>query len=443
MGNQWETNKDYEISWQEISGHGREGNPWDLAEAVYQKTLSNRARCKQGLLVFYLRLRLEMLVKKCGMKIVNSAKPKPEKQMKILKTHERTSRWKIFWMTRTMETIWMRSRRAIATLPLFQYIMHRFEIWMPRLTQVKPTNTARSHGKKFKVTVEKKTTRILGNFGWAYMQLRDYTAAKDVYWKAQVIEPEGMLANIKCMIQVGFRGEASVGDAYNQIWFVKPEEKMKLLKKTRKIKDCKETLYVAGSNISRSQHSKETSLEYLSNSVDKCSHRMPEVSRRTSSSIITRRSASHELPLLKALQSVAKKHKRGIVMLLSGLPQMTSDIISVYQFLDEENGGGNEKLRRYFNKVVGCLDGKMIWPYQGFLQHCFSFRAKTRKLQKVVSVLQVRLWLEMLIKKCGMKKAVKSVKPKETYETPEKHERWKIFWMRTTMGLYGCGVVWP
>ncbi|KAG7556131.1 hypothetical protein ISN44_As11g021990 [Arabidopsis suecica] len=38
MGNQWETNKDYEISWQEISGHGREGNPWDLAEAVYQKT---------------------------------------------------------------------------------------------------------------------------------------------------------------------------------------------------------------------------------------------------------------------------------------------------------------------------------------------------------------------------------------------------------------------
>ncbi|CAH8271909.1 unnamed protein product [Arabidopsis lyrata] len=52
---------------------------------------------------------------------------------------------------------------------------------------------------------------------------------------------------------------------------------------------------------------------------------------------------------------------------------------------------------------------------------------------------KVRLWLEMLIKKCGMKKAVKSGKPKETYETPEKQERWKIFWMRTMMGLYGCG----
>ncbi|CAH8271908.1 unnamed protein product [Arabidopsis lyrata] len=83
-----------------------------------------------------------------------------------------------------------------------QMMNHFEQIWMPRITKVKPTNTARSHGKKFMVTVEKKTTRILGNFGWAYMQLRDYTAAKDVYWKAQVIEPEGMLANIKCMVEI-------------------------------------------------------------------------------------------------------------------------------------------------------------------------------------------------------------------------------------------------
>ncbi|KAG7556132.1 hypothetical protein ISN44_As11g022000 [Arabidopsis suecica] len=340
-----------------------------------------------------------------------------------------------------------------------QTMNHFEQIWMPRLTQVKPTNTARSHGKKFKVTVKKKTTRILGNFGWAYMQLRDYTAAKDVCSK----EWNNLF---KAKIQVGFRGEASVGDAYNQIWFVKPEEKMKLLKKTRKIKDRKETLYVAGSNISRSQHSKETSLK------------------------TSRRSASHELPLLKALQSVAKKHKRchsrekpktgsrnRLVEIIKSFAWHRDASFSYLCFKrDEENGGGNEKLRRYFNKVVGCLDGKMIWPYQGFLQHCFSFRAKTRKLQKCLRKqknlfkAKVRLWLEMLIKKCGMKKAVKSVKPKETYETPEKHERsrnvrrsiyaagsninrsqhsketsskWKIFWMRTTMGLYGCRVVWP
>ncbi|EFH62871.1 hypothetical protein ARALYDRAFT_893498 [Arabidopsis lyrata subsp. lyrata] len=75
----------------------------------------------------------------------------------------------------------------------------------------KPTNTTRSHGRKFQVTVEKETSRILmlikkcgmkivnsakpveqmkllintkGNFGWAYMQLKDYTTAKDVYLKA-------------------------------------------------------------------------------------------------------------------------------------------------------------------------------------------------------------------------------------------------------------------
>ncbi|KAL0763558.1 hypothetical protein Bca101_079709 [Brassica carinata] len=35
----------------------------------------------------------------------------------------------------------------------------------------KPMKTARSHGKKFRVTVEKETCRILGNLGWAYMQL--------------------------------------------------------------------------------------------------------------------------------------------------------------------------------------------------------------------------------------------------------------------------------
>ncbi|CAL9231215.1 unnamed protein product [Arabidopsis halleri] len=110
---------------------------------------------------------------------------------------------------------------------------------------------------------------------------------------------------------------------------------------------------------------------------------VPEVSRRTSSSIITRRSASHELPLLKALQSVAKKHKRGVC----GLKP-------------------REELHENLKSMV-CL---LKLPEENKK----SFQSKG-----------VRLWLEMLIKKCGMKKAVKSVKPKETYETPEKHERFK------------------
>ncbi|KAH6768389.1 Tetratricopeptide repeat superfamily protein [Perilla frutescens var. frutescens] len=59
----------------------------------------------------------------------------------------------------------------------------------------KPTKTARSHGKKFQVTVKQETSRILGNLGWAYMQLMNYTAAEVVYRKAQEIDPD---ANKAC-----------------------------------------------------------------------------------------------------------------------------------------------------------------------------------------------------------------------------------------------------
>ncbi|KAH6786800.1 Tetratricopeptide repeat superfamily protein [Perilla frutescens var. hirtella] len=59
----------------------------------------------------------------------------------------------------------------------------------------KPTKTARSHGKKFQVTIKQETSRILGNLGWAYMQLMNYTAAEVVYRKAQEIDPD---ANKAC-----------------------------------------------------------------------------------------------------------------------------------------------------------------------------------------------------------------------------------------------------
>ncbi|CAH8283006.1 unnamed protein product [Eruca vesicaria subsp. sativa] len=74
----------------------------------------------------------------------------------------------------------------------------------------KPTKTARSHGKKFQVTVEKETSRILGNLGWAYMQLKDYTSAETVYRKAQVIEPDANKAcNLcSCLIKQGKLNEA-------------------------------------------------------------------------------------------------------------------------------------------------------------------------------------------------------------------------------------------
>ncbi|XP_043720454.1 protein SULFUR DEFICIENCY-INDUCED 1-like [Telopea speciosissima] len=59
----------------------------------------------------------------------------------------------------------------------------------------KPTKTARSHGKKFQVSIKQETSRILGNLGWAYMQQMNYVAAEVVYRKAQWIDSD---ANKAC-----------------------------------------------------------------------------------------------------------------------------------------------------------------------------------------------------------------------------------------------------
>ncbi|PHT48752.1 Protein SULFUR DEFICIENCY-INDUCED 1 [Capsicum baccatum] len=66
----------------------------------------------------------------------------------------------------------------------------------------KPTKTARSHGKKFQVTIKQETSRILGNLGWAYMQQTNYAAAEIVYQKAQQIDPDANKACNLCLCLV-------------------------------------------------------------------------------------------------------------------------------------------------------------------------------------------------------------------------------------------------
>ncbi|EEF44259.1 conserved hypothetical protein [Ricinus communis] len=63
----------------------------------------------------------------------------------------------------------------------------------------KRTKTARSHGKKFQVTIKQETSRILGNLGWAYMQQGSYLAAEVVYRKAQSIDPDANKACNLCL----------------------------------------------------------------------------------------------------------------------------------------------------------------------------------------------------------------------------------------------------
>ncbi|CAI9768696.1 unnamed protein product [Fraxinus pennsylvanica] len=74
----------------------------------------------------------------------------------------------------------------------------------------KPTKTARSHGKKFQVSVRQEIARILGNLGWVYMQKGNYMAAEVVYRKAQMIDPEANKAcNLcHCLMKQGRNEEA-------------------------------------------------------------------------------------------------------------------------------------------------------------------------------------------------------------------------------------------
>ncbi|PIA36186.1 hypothetical protein AQUCO_03400239v1 [Aquilegia coerulea] len=74
----------------------------------------------------------------------------------------------------------------------------------------KPTKTARSHGKKFQVSVKQETSRILGNLGWAYMQQTNYVAAEVVYRKAQIIDPD---ANKACNLGLCLMKQTRYDDA--------------------------------------------------------------------------------------------------------------------------------------------------------------------------------------------------------------------------------------
>ncbi|GMI66391.1 SULPHUR DEFICIENCY-INDUCED 1 [Hibiscus trionum] len=62
-------------------------------------------------------------------------------------------------------------------------------IYQGEIFNGKPTKMARSHGKKFRVSVKQETSRLLGNLGWAYMQKSNYLTAEVVYRKAQMIDP--------------------------------------------------------------------------------------------------------------------------------------------------------------------------------------------------------------------------------------------------------------
>ncbi|KAB1225146.1 hypothetical protein CJ030_MR1G005674 [Morella rubra] len=78
----------------------------------------------------------------------------------------------------------------------------------------KPTKTARSHGKKFQVSVKQETSRLLGNLGWAYMQKSNFMMAEVVYQKAQMIDCD---ANKACNLALCLIKQDRYDEAYSVI----------------------------------------------------------------------------------------------------------------------------------------------------------------------------------------------------------------------------------
>ncbi|KAK7338891.1 hypothetical protein VNO77_19525 [Canavalia gladiata] len=74
------------------------------------------------------------------------------------------------------------------------------------------TRTARSHGKKFQVSIKQETARLLGNLGWAYMQKTNYMMAEVVFKKAQMIDAD---ANKACNLVLCLVRQSRYGEAYN------------------------------------------------------------------------------------------------------------------------------------------------------------------------------------------------------------------------------------
>ncbi|CAI9089592.1 OLC1v1024187C1 [Oldenlandia corymbosa var. corymbosa] len=63
----------------------------------------------------------------------------------------------------------------------------------------KRTKIARSQGKKIEITIDKEYSRLLGNLGWALLQLEDYKSAEEAYRKSLSFDPDD---NKKCNLAI-------------------------------------------------------------------------------------------------------------------------------------------------------------------------------------------------------------------------------------------------
>ncbi|KAG6419394.1 hypothetical protein SASPL_121614 [Salvia splendens] len=93
--------------------------------------------------------------------------------------------------------LYKQSGRMEEEIELLQYKLKQVEDGMA--FSGRKTKTARSHGKKVQITIQKEYSRLLGNLAWAYMQQKDFKSAEEHYRKALSFESD---KNKQCNLAV-------------------------------------------------------------------------------------------------------------------------------------------------------------------------------------------------------------------------------------------------
>eukprot|EP00250_Pteridium_aquilinum_P033333 c5469_g1_i1 orf=71-1114(+) len=136
----------------------------------------------------------------------------------------------------------------------------------------KRTKTARSQGRKFQISVRQEATRLLGNLGWAYMQLCNYVAAESVYRKALTIDADNnKLCNLGvCLLKQCKYEEARV--VLEGVTPVSPDGRLKSgshLKSYERSRALLQELAAAQAANPTSSHNSSTELGSLTDDQDK------------------------------------------------------------------------------------------------------------------------------------------------------------------------------
>ncbi|GLJ24574.1 hypothetical protein SUGI_0469540 [Cryptomeria japonica] len=213
----------------------------------------------------------------------------------------------------------------------------------------KRTKTARSQGKKFQVSIEQETTRLLGNLGWAYMQQNNYVAAEAVYRKALSIEPDN---NKMCNLGICLMKQGRIVEAKAMLRCVKPASSEgpwgldSHLKSYERAQEMLKELELQSQSNSNENPESELAIAALQSSLwwqpQPCParHQFPNRNQQTKSLVSDSLGAGHTTTFLATAGFGPLQHKSQHPVLAPPPPKAPNSHFSMFSNgFWEENGG--------------------------------------------------------------------------------------------------------